>query len=602
MRTFILALLGIVAACGTAPASPPAEQIAVVDAEHDALHVGDAHRYAFSWRVESSASNGLLGELPSSGGLELAGELELHVLAQTDAGTTIAARFTRLDRHRIETFGQDVLADASVLLGRRALVVVPDGGDVRRVLFDSESPSVFRHVMGGLLAHVDLHRPPHDGWRGVVPTGNGLADVAYERAADGSFARRIDRYRRVDAIAGLGLADTWHSDGQATLELGDRGMPRRVASTELLTLPPSELGVRFDGETQVSLERVAVEHREPDPPASIEDWTEDDLHAPPDDREAQQELARRFAEGMTMTDLTIAVQSAGRGLRPSAGFHVRARGLLRGWPELAADVAPLFDEAPDHRTRAFVLDLLVSADTPEAQGVVIGLLDRTPRADDLAALTQHLGLVRTPTPALVQTLLDLHTDAIEDGDATLRQALLYPLGSMVASVGTRDPVLAEVAMQRLRGALAEATSSEDRMAAIAGLGNAGFAGDAPLVLAMARDASADVRTETMTALRFFPGEGIDDALFGALADRDRIVAAAALAVIEGYRADERRIARLAAQVARGDHHAELGGALVSVLAKHGLERDDAREALAKLGERSSDPREQVRIRRILGDA
>lgn len=597
-KTLLLVTLGL-GACAD-QGRPPT----VVDIEAPAaarrLRIGDVHRYAFSWRVDSTASNGMLGELPSTGGIDLAGELVLQVVAETDAGTTVAVRFTRLDTHRVETFGANTLGDPSVLLGRDAMVVVPADGDVRRVLFAPDAPSVFRHLMGGLLAHVDLRRGPTDTpWRAEIATGNGLAEVEYTARSSDTFSRKIARYTRVDAIRGHGDGP-WRTEGDATVVIGDDGMPTHIESDELLVLAGSESGMSFDGRTQVTLTRTATEHGDVVAPPSVLGWREQDLHAVPDDTEAQRELARKFAEGMTMTELSIAVRSAAVGLRPSPGFHVRARGLLRGWPELAGELGPMFEGAPDHRTRAFMLDLLVSADTPEAQAVIVGLLDRTPRADDVASLLQHLGLLRTPTPALAAMVVDMHRTA--GGDDTLRRAALYPMGSLAPAIAASDPVLGAVMMSTIRDAAQSAVSPDDRMAAIAALGNAGFAEDAPIVLGAVDDADASVRTDAVTALRRFRGDGPDDALFAALLDPEQIVAAAALAVIEGYRRDEVTLARLAAQVTAGGHHPELRGGLISVLAKHGLEDERARAALVAMAGRSGDAREQVRIRRILGRA
>ncbi len=122
------------------------------------------------------------------------------------------------------------------------------------------------------------------------------------------------------------------------------------------------------------------------------------------------------------------------------------------------------------------------------------------------------------------------------------------------------------------------------------------------MLALASDEDLDVRTDVVNALRFYPSPEADAVVFAALDDPERLVGAAALAVIEGYRPDDAAIERLAARVIAEDVHPELGGPIVSVLGKRALEHPAPREALAVLYARTDDARSRRRIRRMLGEA
>lgn len=557
---------------------------------------GDVHRYGFVWRVHATAITPLLPDTPSAGGLELVGQLDLVVLAHTAETTTLSVELVELTEHRIDSLGHDVLGDGSSLLRHRAIVSIDDQGAADRVWFPPESPSVFRHVMRGLVAHLDL-RHASDGTRAVVPTGNGLAEVEYARNDDGALVRRVDAYRRVDAMPDSDHRP-WTTDAVAEITPGGRGVPTAIDCRESLRLGGPEDTLRYDGRTEFSLHLVETRTAATTTIPALESWVEHDVQAPPDDGEANREIARRFAEGLTPTDLAIAVRSAGHGLRPPPGFFIRARGLLRGWPETATDLGSMFDEALDSRTRAFVLDLLVSADTPQAQAVIVDVLDREPVAADTAALVQHLALVRRPVPALGRMLLDLHADAEMRGDDRLRQAILHPLGSIAPALAAADPLVGEAAMTVVRASFDAARTPDDRRAALAALGNAAMPGDDERVRAALDDDALEVRAAAVDALRFYADARNDDALFAALADREWMVGAAALAVIEGYRADDVRVDRLADVARDGVYLADHVGQIAGILAKHGIGRPGTTAAFRALRARADDPTERRRLARL----
>lgn len=103
-----------------------------------------------------------------------------------------------------------------------------------------------------------------------------------------------------------------------------------------------------------------------------------DLYDPADHSEAEVASAQQFSEGLTPTDLAVNVVSVGEhGLPPPPGFLMRARGFLIGWPERARDLVPLYEQASTDQMRALILDLLTSAGTPQAQGVIVELDDAT---------------------------------------------------------------------------------------------------------------------------------------------------------------------------------------------------------------------------------
>lgn len=594
-------LLSLVGACGGPSVEPPAaEPVAVEGPLRAALRPGDVHRYDFAWTVSSEGGGGGLGEIPVQGDVELRGELAVRVYEERPEGVLVGVRFTRLDVHRLAVLGQNVLPEPDPLLHDEAIMVVPADARPREVFFSATATPVFRQLASGLLAHVDVvvPRAGAQAWTEVGPTGNGLAELAYARDDADTITRKVGPYRRVDALAGAPADASWAVDGEATIALGRDALVESIELGESLVLHGRETPLQFGSSTQFSLRRAGIDQEEPMPAPDLSSYATRDLFEAPDLDEAEQQLARMFSEGMTPTDLAITLHTASLGLRPEPGFFVRARGLLRGWPETAYELATPFREAPDRRTRELVLDLLVSADTAHAQEVILEVLAEQAEAGDpeLPDLLQHVSLLRTPTAEMGQFVLALHAH----GDERLRLGALYPMGALAQGLSGSQPELAERMLTTIRDALDRAASPAETKAALGGLGNGGRPDDALRALPHRAHPDRGVRAQVASTLRFATDPRATDALFEMLADPDRHVAASALDVLELYRPDDAALQQLAAVVIAGLVHPELDGPLVSVLARRGLEDDLSQQALAILRARSNDPRMRLRIARILG--
>lgn len=565
---------------------------------------GQVHDYDVRWTVRGVGNMPELGDAPVSGGLSLRGTLQLRVYTDDPKGALVGLRLVELDEASLDVMGANVLAEGGArLLERESFLHVSKRGEARRLWVPPDAPSIYRHVMTGLLANVDFvaARPAEDeAWTSVTRNAHGLAEVDYAR--NGDLLSRLTRgYRRIDAIAGQGADAPWSVEGKTEITLDDQGVPARIEGFEMVELLGTESPTFA---TRVDFELARTDVTAVDPATltlpDLATWSEVDTHDPPDQAEAERQLARKFAEGMTATELATMVLSAGYGVRPAAGELIRARGLLRGWPETTEELRPAYADAPDLRTRKFVVDLLVSADTPESQRL---LLDLLPGPDDpeLVTLAQHLSLLRTPLPEVGERLLLDQFEAEAAGDAETRRGLLYPIGSLAARFTTRDPALSERLVNVTRDALASATDPDDIVAALAGLGNAARAEDIATSRALAEHPDQDVRAQVAGNLRWAKDTASVDVLFAMLDDSERYVAATALSVIDAkHAAKPEHLHRLARATIEGTHHAKLNGPLISVLAHHGPEDELVREALLALWERSTDPHERGRLYRMLG--
>jgi len=597
----------LIPACGRSePADPPRPETSHVPTRLAAtthFEPGQVHHYDVDWTVHGSGQMAQLGEAPVSGGLRLRGKLELHVYAGDGEHALLGLRMVELDEAALEVMGANVLADgAQQLLERESILRVSTQGHARQLWMPPNAPPVYRHLMTGLLTNVDFvaARPTsEDTWTSVTRNAHGLAEVDYQR--DGTTLSRQTRgYERIDAVAGTDPRGPWNVEGSTEIALDPDGVPLRIAGVEMVTLTGAEDPIAFSSRAAFELTRTAVTHAAPRAMPELSTWTEVDLHDPPDEAAAERELARKFAEGMTRTELATMVLSAGYGVRPAAGELIRARGLLRGWPETTDELRPAYADAPDLRTRRFIVDLLVSADTPQSQALLLELLPG-PEDPELVKLAQHLSLLRTPIPEVGQRLLEAHADATNAGDERTRRGLLYPIGTLSRSLQGSDVPLAERMVQEVRDALAIATDPDDLVAAVAALGNAERPDDVPALRALASHDDVGVRAQVASSLRQSRDAASVDLLFAMLEDPDRHVAASALSTIDGgLAAQTPHLHRLAMATMQGAVHSELTGPLVSVLAHHGGDDAIVRGALVALWQRARDPHERGRLFRMLG--
>lgn len=585
--------------CAAEPQLPPPTNLEIATADSDRLVVGAEHRYTFEWRVDSETDRGPLGESPLHGAVHVAGELALRVHEVDDSGALVGLEIERVDTAAVELLGQDVVADADVLANHELLLRVAPGGEVRSVWLARDTPSITRHVLVGVAAHTDLRIVEGEH---LAPASNGLARMQYVHDPDdGSrIERRIAGYTRIDALGGAGVDDPWSFDGHADIRVDARGLPERIDAVEVVALRGQERPLAFASRARFTLARIG-ETVFAVAPTRREGMLEIDLFAPPDDTEAERELAGRFADGLTTTDMLLTVHAVGLGQRPPRGFLVRARGLLRASPEQARALVPIYERAKDRAARGFVLDVLTAAQTEPAQRLMVelleGSLDREPA--ELPRLVQHTALVEAPIPELAAFVLAAHERAFVAGDDALRRASAYPLGALAGRIALTDAALAERMLRPLRDALAAATDPDDRAAVIAGLGNAGMPEDLERIRTLVDDPDARVRGDVINALRHHRSTASDDVLFVALRDPSRSVAATALATIADHRGEPEHLSRLASATIAGWHHPELVAEIAALLASRDSADELVRGALASLWPRAHDAGTRAAIQRAL---
>ena len=581
------------AGCADAPKVPETETALATRPE-----AGTQVEYTLEWDTTTNVSEhpALPAGTPVGTALRMRGTLRLDVL--DDAGL-LAASWTELDDVDVTVLGQSTGVRPEDLTGIESLVQVDETGAITKVFFPPASTPLYRRLMGDLLAQVDL-RSDGTRWHALARTPLGLGEAQYQRNGT-QIERTVASLDRVDAVDGV-PADRWRIDDRMVIEPADDLLPETIRARSSATLPerPGEYP-EVTSTTVLALERAAARQIEPRLIPDLTGYDELDPLAPPDHAELERLSAQSVAGDMTIDDVENMVTMAGHGLVPRRGLFIRSAALLRGWPERAERLDRYLVEAPDDRTRGFIVDLLVSADTPEAQAVVRRSLARRRAAGDpeLPRLLQHVALLHHPEPDTVAQTIAFHDDAVTDGDDRLRWASVHVLGAQArTSAGSHD-VITEMAMDRIRDTLKSAQSREDTLAALAGLGNAGSPGDAWIVTAFAFHEDPEIRRKAVDALRNVPGEHVDDLLLAAVSDPEELVADQAVDVISSNRFGPEIRTRLSGLALAGAYHPDVGDDLVAVLGRDAEAGPEVMAALSALELRTADPRTKEAARKRL---
>jgi len=593
LRIVIAALA--LAGCADAPGSIAAETASTRAARPQA---GTAVEYTLEWDTTTAVSEhpALPAGTPVETALHMRGTLRLDVLDDTGL---LAASWTELEDVSVSVLGQSTGVEPEDLTGIESLLQIDETGVITDIFFPPTSSPIYRRLMGDLIAQLDL-RSDGERWHALARTPHGLGKAQYRRSGT-QIERTVASLDRVDAVDGV-PADRWAIDDRMVLEPADDRLPESIRARSSATLS-ERLGEypEVTSTTVLALERSAAHRVQPRLIPDLTGYDRLDPLAPPDHAELERLSAQSVAGDTTIEDVEHVVRMAGYGLAPRRGLFIKSAALLRGWPELAERLEPYLVDAPDDRTRAFIVDMLVSADTPQAQAVIRrGLERRRAVADpELPRLLQHVALLHHPEPQTVAQTIALHDDAVTSGDDQLRWASVYVLGAQArTSAGVHD-VVTEMAMDRIRATLKSAQSRQDTLAALAGLGNAGSPGDAWIVSAFAFHEDAEIRRQAVDALRNVPGEHIDDLLLAAVSDPEARVADQAIDVISSNRFDPEIRTRLSGLAVAGAYHPEVGDDLVAILGRDAETGPEIVAALNALELRTTDPQtREAALRRL----
>ena len=235
----LLAVLG--AACTTAPPIEVAAATAVAADTGPLLEVGQVHHYTLDWHADATRTQDRAGV---SGGLTLQGELAVAAISHGPEGTRVSVWFPRLSTRELRVQGRPVELDEAALVGPRAEFLVAADGDVRRAFFGADSPPIFRELMTGVIARLDLRGASTNTGPRTIRGGHGLVEATYHRDAHGVVTRELAGVLRFDTAPGANV-DPKALSSTGLIELDDARVPVRIELHDGATLT-EELGLVAD--------------------------------------------------------------------------------------------------------------------------------------------------------------------------------------------------------------------------------------------------------------------------------------------------------------------------------------------------------------------
>lgn len=565
--------------CGdvTPPPSPAQVSDRAAQPRGPVLRVGDRHVYDLAWTA--AASRRRVGA-SVEGALTLEGVLAVAVLSTEQDGTRLSLSLPRVDVAALKVQDQTMPIDPVMLVGPRAEILVDADGDVRRAFFERDAPPIFRELMSGVIARLDLRGAAPDEAPREIRTGHGLVEASYRATSANAVARELRRVVRFDTAPDVAIdLSTLRAEGLIQLD-ADR-VPVAIELHDGVALPGEEALVSDD---HFSLVRAHVERADERP---LVDPVELDPLAAPNRDATARELDRQLADGYAVEDISIALTVASGGLQPPVGEFSRAAALLRAWPERATQLLPLV-MATDEGGRQLAFDMLAAAGTPEAQTVMLEVMSSPQWASwpERIVLVQRFSFVDTPTHAAAEALLAMLDEATTSGDRELGRATLHTLGVVADRVA--DPWMAERIHARLV-ALIDVDDALLRAGAVAGLGNARRRDDVPHLLVAMLDDASGVRLEAASAMRFWVNPDTTAALLDALGDENPAVGAVALDVLRKRHFEGEADPALIERARDGRYHPELEAAVASSLLPS-ADEPAAASALAAIGARTPDRR------------
>lgn len=566
---------------------------------------GHAYRYSFelrsSQRVVPSADPGLS---PIVVDLDLAADLVVRCHGARAGQMTLGLGLERIARASLKS-GDAELVGAGTLDGKEVLIDVDDRGHVARVVvpraYDETSKSVLQVVAA--MMQVSLAEEPVGAgstWSLEEPTTFGRATSRYEMSAEGMLVRRRVTYTRLLALAGGVDPSFAKVESDDRIAVSDAGVLTTLGIDENV-----ELGAKGPMLRAVLRGHATLTADEAFVPAAI-DLDSNDLEARrPGDVTSTEESERRMLEqlaaGMTLARVESTLFAYRAGAKLPLGFVTSAVALLHLHPEYAQALVEIFERpSASQEMRALICDLLASTGHARAQAALRDALgSAVARLDpgSYGRLLQRAGLVATPT---AETGAFVFGEYLNASHPDVRAASTYALGATLGGLARTGHLPAARAYnERLRQDLTKARAEGDRVALLAGMGNAGLVENIALVQSFTRDASSRVRKQAAQALRKTDTRETRRTLVDMLSDGEPSVALAALDTLgqQSFGADELKAMAEALPRCGG----ELQQAIVTLVAAHPTTGDAGRDLLRAILARTQDPYTQARVRMVLGD-
>ncbi len=525
------------------------------------LGVGEQQIYDLTWDGRSRADvTGMPGaDGAYTGEVHVRGRLVVRGLGDDLVGF----RLTDVTTASYTVMGRDVLGGVDATAGE-LVAVLGANGSLRELRPDPAAAPAADLLLRAIVQQSAVTVAGGGGWDALEPGPNGVARMRYRRASGNALIRTRTGYTRLAVLPVACPACREELDGVAAIRLDHRGVIRDLDDQEHLVVDDGAV-------RRVSLDnRFTLRATSGDVAQRPRPRLDDRVSVPPEGSavDAGDDNARARDWSMARIGSTV-MRFVATGATPveTTWMHGVAA-YLREHPEACRELLRMF-AAPGLPAsgRDLIVSMLAATGSPAAQAALRDGIDWLAQAHGDAEVARALArvtLVAEPTAETVGWLAAQH--ATRDERPASASAATLALGAALHAHG--DPALVARHSASLRDELAAASDAGRRIELLGALGNAGLAGDGPIIAGFAADPDAAVRHQVPVALRKLGDDDALPALLDLAGDADASVRAIALEMLDRRRLDA-TTARRAAQAAvdagaRGD---ELG-AVVRLLAPH----------------------------------
>lgn len=337
----------------------------------------------------------------------------------------------------------------------------------------------------------------------------------YERKSDSVYEKQKLGYVEKDTPAAPSDPATRVAASHARFVLDTGGSVRNLdyeesVETSALGLPPFQAKTTLSlspGEPQPEPDRAALENVFSRlPPMQPDDVAFVGRMGPSRDFDLARINGRTFES--LLGDLDRVAPNSGKGPTPQDQVFVALVSLLRQDKQSLTTAGDYVLSGKGSHGR-LILDALRDAGTPDAQAVLVDLLDRAKPQERLQVL-QRLSRLGHPTPATVSRIASCLRDPV------LHTQAEFGLGAAAFALETSDPETSKLATESLLSELRVATNATELANTLAGLGTAGGKRILAAIKPYLNDKNSMVRSAAADALRRIPGTEADDLLIAAL--------------------------------------------------------------------------------------
>jgi hypothetical protein len=571
---------------------------------------GRRFTYRLDYRSQSAALVSQKADAQSfTGQADLGADLVLRGYGAEGGHALVGLSLEKLTKHELVMLGQSVFPDDAAadaaLTGHEAMVELAPGGEVLRVSFRPDDPSLFKNFVQVLVGELQVTVREGDTWTLDEPTLRGVAQARYQVASEDAKALRLSkerlRYLNLVGVGDMGATSTLSSSFAVSLlragQLEKLSGHEKLQGLDAAGAPRSSEGFDLEltlinqGPFEASRARVAQATQAVAPAQGITD--------PNAEAKFRVQQLDGLTEELLMANLRI--HAAGGVIPRHNHFLIQAVALLELHPELCAKLAALIKEpGAGLAGSALMLDLLAATGTPEAQAAMRDALAssgvRATRYYD--NLFSRLSLLGHPNVETVRFVEDSYREASGDRRTTTMFVLGATAGALHRNGGESD---AAAPLQRLRSDLASAQKPTERADLLVSLGNAGVTDFVSTVVPYANSDSTDVRWAAAKALRKTQTPEAESALLTLAADSQVKVQLQALDVLQRFKLDGPARAQLCAAVRDGRLDMHSYNAFVTLLAPYVNDDAQVRATFQFLLTRPVVDREIfIRIQTLLG--